>query len=199
RRPVLDVTVIVLVTASSVIAMLWDSAIRGDVVGATVLTAVAVMAGVALVPLLIGRVAATRRELLASPRERAASAERDRITAQREREAGTARARAEERAALARDVHDSISHHLATIAMHAGAMTYRDDLPPERLRQIAGTVREAAQQANGELRTVLTGLRTSDGQEPLATTATLTDIVDRGRDDGQQIDLSWEGTTPQEL
>src|SRR5699024_5703761 len=82
---------------------------------------------------------------------------------------------------------------------HAGAMTYRDDLPPERLRHIAGTVREAAQQANGELRTVLTGLRTSDGQEPLATTATLTDIVDRARDDGQQIDLSWEGTTPQEL
>ncbi|GAA4521136.1 histidine kinase [Brachybacterium paraconglomeratum] len=213
RRTVLDVGTILLVAGTSLTALSLDARLREDQPDAVVLSAVGVMVVLALIPLLIGHVVGTRHELLASLRERTASAERERETAQRERaaaereatalvrerEADTARVRAEERAALARDMHDSISHHLATIAMHAGAMTYREDLSPDALRRSAGTVRDAAQQANRELRTVLTGLRSTEGDQPLATAPTLEGIVDRCREEGREVELNWEGLTAEDL
>src|SRR5699024_11068165 len=87
----------------------------------------------------------------------------------------------------------------AAIAMHSGAMAYREDLPPEALRTAASTVRDAAQQANRELRTVLSGLRTGEGDAPLATAPPLTGIVDRCREDGQQVELTWQGASAEAL
>lgn len=213
RRTVLDVGVILLVAGTSLATLSVDARLRGDEPELVVLSAAGVMMVLTMIPLLLGHVAGTRHELLASLQERTASAERERETARREaaaaegeaaalvreREADTARVRAEERAALARDMHDSISHHLATIAMHAGAMTYREDLSPEALRCSAGTVRDAAQQANRELRTVLTGLRSTQGDQPLATAPTLEGIVERCREEGQEVELHWEGLTPEDL
>ena len=213
RRTVLDVGALFLVAGTSLTLMTIDSRIRGEEPQAAVLTAMGVMVVLALIPLLVGHVVGTRHELLASLRERAASAERERETADRERAAAEreaaavmreraaddARVRAEERAALARDMHDSISHHLAAISLHAGAMSYREDLSPEALRRTAGTVRDAAQQANRELHTVLTGLRAGEGDAPLATAPTLADIVDRRRAEGQEITLEWEGLSTEDL
>ncbi|MGO1409748.1 MAG: sensor histidine kinase [Brachybacterium sp.] len=213
RRTVLDIAAILLVAGTSMTAMSLDSRIRGAAPEIEVLVAMGVMVVLALIPLLLGHVVGTRHELLASLRERAASAERERETAQREaiaaereaaalvreRESETARVRAEERAALARDMHDSISHHLSAIAMHAGAMAYREDLSPEALRRTSGTVRDAAQQANRELRTVLSGLRTAESDTPLATAPTLADIVEQCREEGQEVELAWEGLTAEDL
>ncbi|MDN5898759.1 MAG: histidine kinase [Brachybacterium sp.] len=213
RRMLLDVAVILLVAGTSIASMSVDARIRGEAPEVVVLVAMGVMVVLALIPLLLGHVVGTRHELLVSLQERAASAERERGTAERERaaaereaaalvrerEAETARVRAEERAALARDMHDSISHHLATIAMHAGAMAYREDLSPVALRRTAGTVRDAAQQANRELRTVLSGLRTAEGEAPLATAPTLAGIVERCREEGQEVELVWEGLTAEDL
>lgn len=204
---------ILLVAGTSMTAMSLDSRFRRAEPEAEVLVAAGIMMVLALIPLLIGHVVGTRHELLASLRERAASAERERETARREaaaaeseaaalvreRDAEAARVRAEERAALARDMHDSISHHLAAIAMHAGAMAYREDLSPQALRAASGTVRDAAQQANRELRTVLSGLRTAEDDAPLATAPTLEGIIERARDDGQDVSLTWEGLAAEEL
>ncbi|MFC7376159.1 MULTISPECIES: sensor histidine kinase [unclassified Brachybacterium] len=213
RRPPLDIAAVVLVVAASTASMLADAAIRGEREDVFILITLAVMAMAAMVPLLAGRVVGTRHELVASLRERAASADRERETAERaraaaereaaalmrERDADAARVRAEERGALARDMHDSISHHLAAIAMHAGAMSYREDLPPEELRRTARTVRDAAQQANRELRTVLMTLRTTEGDAPLASAPTLSDIIERCREQGQDVELTWKGIRPDEL
>ena len=213
RRAVLDVAAILLVAGTSMLALSIDARIRDAAPEVEVLAAMGVMVVLALIPLLIGHVVGTRHELLASLRERTDSAERERETARsaadaaereaaalvREHEAETARVRAEERTALARDMHDSISHHLAAIAMHSGAMAYREDLPPEALRATASTVRDAAQQANRELRTVLSGLRTGEGDAPLATAPTLTGIVDRCREEGQEVELTWQGVSAEEL
>lgn len=213
RRTVLDIGAVLLVAGTSMATLSIDGRLRGDEPELVVLWAVGVMMVLVLIPLLVGHVVGTRHELLVSLHERAASAERERETAQRERTAAereaaaqvreraadTARVRAEERAALARDMHDSISHHLATIAMHAGAMAYREDLSPEALRRSAGTVRDAAQQANRELRTVLTGLRSTEGDQPLASAPTLEGIVERCREEGQQAELHWEGLTAEDL
>ncbi|ATG50336.1 hypothetical protein CFK38_01455 [Brachybacterium vulturis] len=213
RRITLDVAAILLVAGTSMVSLSIDARIRGEAPEALMLVAMAVIVVLALIPLLLGHVVGTRHELLVSLQERTASAERERETAQRERaaaereaaalvrerEAETARVRAEERAALARDMHDSISHHLAAIAMHAGAMAYREDLSAVALRRTAGTVRDNAQQANRELRTVLSGLRTAEDDAPLATAPTLAGIVERCREEGQEVELVWEGLTAQDL
>lgn len=199
RRVWLDVAAVVLITTTSTVTVLVDTALSGDTVSGYVLASVAVMAAGVLIPLLMGHVVGTRHELMETLRDRAAAAERESAAVMRERDADGARVRAEERAALARDMHDSISHHLAAIALHAGAMSYRDDLPPEELRRAARTVRDAAQQANRELRTVLMTLRTTGGDAPLATAPTLGDIVERCREEGQDVELSWDGISPAEL
>lgn len=168
--------------------------------------------------------ASAERERVAAERERVAaeqarssadqarrSAEQAGLSAQREadalrrgRDAESARVRAEERAALARDMHDSVSHHLASIAMHAGAMAYREDLDPATLRETARTVRDAAQHANRELREVLVALRTADDHAaddaaPLATVPTLQEAVDRARAGGQEVSLELDGLDVVEL
>lgn len=220
RRPWAEVTAVLLVAGASAVALGLDSRIRQEPMGEVGITAVGVMAGLALVPLLMGHVAGTRRELLLTLRDRAVVAEREREAAQRaretaqrertaaereaaalvrERDAEAARVRAEERAALARDMHDSVSHHLAAIAMHAGAIAFRDDLSGPEVRSAATTVRDAAQRANQELRTVLTTLRAADGGTPLATAPTLGDIVERAREQGQAIRLRWDGLEPEQL
>ncbi|MGY5766517.1 sensor histidine kinase [Brachybacterium sp. DNPG3] len=213
RRMVLDIGALLLVGGMSMTTLTIDAEIRGDSPRGLVLTTFGVMLVSAAVPLLTGHVIGTRRELLRSLQARAASADREREAAElaraaaereaealvREHDADAARVRAEERTALARDVHDSISHHLAAIAMHAGALSYRDDLSPEDVRRAALTVRDAAQQANQELRSVLLTLRTVDGDDPLATAPTLLTIIERCRADGQDVTLTWDGITPEDL
>ena len=205
RRLLLDGTALALITLTTTAWENLSMRLRHEELTTLHLVTLGVMLLGALVPLLLGRVVGTRHELIRSLRERAASADRERETAQREatalrrgHDAEVARVRAEERAALARDKHDSVSHHLAAIAMRR-----RDRLPggspPETLRHTAGTVRDAAQQANHELREVLVALRSSADDEPLATIPTLQETVDRARAAGQEATLDLQGFAPDAL
>ena len=83
--------------------------------------------------------------------------------------------------------------------MHAGAMAYRTDLPAEEMQRVASVVRDSAQQANAELRTVLVALRTPEDASPLATVPTLTEIVDSARRQRQDVKLTWEDLDPESL
>ena len=218
RRLLLDAAALILLTAVVAGWSSLDSRLRGTSDPRLYFATLGVMLALALVPLLVGRVVGTRHELIRTLRERAASAERERASADRERasaqreadalrlgrDAEAARVRAEERAALARDMHDSVSHHLASIAMHAGAMAYREDLDPATLRKTARTVRDAAQHANRELREVLVALRTADDHAaddaaPLASVPTLQEAVDRARAGGQEVSLELDGLDLAEL
>jgi signal transduction histidine kinase len=152
----------------------------------------------ALTALLWGRVRATRNALVDSLRLQAdtaeharAASERERDALEREHQALVARAEAEQRAEIARDMHDSLSHHLSLIAMNAGALGYRQDMGPEQMRQAAGTIRDSAQAANAELREVLTTLRADSA--PLPGGQALVDLVDQARSDGQDVRLTWAG------
>src|SRR5262245_33499315 len=72
----------------------------------------------------IGMYIGARRELLASLQERANRAER-------EQELKVATAQANERTRIAREMHDVLAHRMSLVAVHAGALAYRDDLTPE--------------------------------------------------------------------
>lgn len=149
--------------------------------------------------LLWGRVRGTRLALISSLRSQAATAQRERAAVEREHEALerehralVAQAESEQRAAIARDMHDSLSHHLSLIAMHAGALAYRRDMPSEKMREVADTIRGDARAANTELRDVLSALR-EDPAEPLPTPGSIDDLVEAARAEGQDVRLHWEG------
>lgn len=68
-------------------------------------------------------------------------------------------ARATERTRIAREMHDVLAHRLSLVALHAGALEYRTDLPREQISETAGIVRANAHLAVNELREVLGVLR----------------------------------------
>ncbi|UQN28474.1 sensor histidine kinase [Brachybacterium kimchii] len=155
--------------------------------------------------LLWGRVRGTRAVLITSLRSQAATARREREALEREHEALArehralvAQAESEQRAAIARDMHDSLSHHLSLIAMHAGALSYRADMPPEQMRDVSATILADARAANSELRHVLSALRTDDA-EPLPTGAQIGEQIERARSEGQDVRLEWMGTDPHDV
>lgn len=104
---------------------------------------------------------------------------------ERRQQLQVAGAQSAERTRISRDIHDSLSHRLALIAIHSGAMEYRDDLSEGDLRRAASTIREQAEMANAELHEILTVLRTEDSaDEPGSSTA---DIIESARRGGNEI------------
>jgi signal transduction histidine kinase len=72
------------------------------------------------------------------------------------------RALLEERARIARELHDVVAHHMSVIAIQAEAAPYRVPDPPEELASSFATIRASATEGLRELRRVLGVLR-ADG------------------------------------
>jgi signal transduction histidine kinase len=128
-----------------------------------------------------------RRQLLLSLRERAARAEADQRLHEEQ-------ARMAERTRIAREMHDVLAHRISLLALHAGGLEVRPDLPPAQVRETAELLRSTARQALEELRGVIGLLRQEPGQEPTTPTPqpTLYDIrrlVDESRQAGAMIDF----------
>ncbi|QLH23136.1 sensor histidine kinase [Streptomyces sp. Rer75] len=68
----------------------------------------------------------------------------------------------EERATIARELHDVVAHHMSVIAIQAEAAPYRVENPPEELTRSFATIRENAVIALTELRRVLGVVRADD-------------------------------------
>ncbi|MBL1096046.1 sensor histidine kinase [Streptomyces coffeae] len=87
----------------------------------------------------------------------------------------------EERATIARELHDVVAHHMSVIAIQAEAAPYRVENPPEELAKSFATIRENAVAALTELRRVLGVVRAdnpdayadADPEAPQPTLATL--------------------------
>lgn len=138
----------------------------------------------------IGAYMGARRDLHTNLRERAETAERERDTqAERAREA--------ERARIAREMHDVLAHRISLVAMHAGPLSYRDDLTRDEMRDAAHLVQRSANMALHELRQVLGVLRdeasTGHVVPPQPTLADLDALVAEARAGGMRVDLHREG------
>lgn len=140
----------------------WDEMFRlpGGQTWAATLTNVVIQVLVLIAAIAVGYSIGVRRDNIAALRERAEVAER-------EQERRVEQARTTERARIAREMHDVLAHRISLIAMNAGVLSYREDLPQEQVREIAGTVRDNADQAVQELREVLGVLRGSDEPDQL--------------------------------
>jgi len=144
----------------------------------------------------IGAYIGLRRDHLASLHDRA-------LTAEREQASRAAQARANERARIAREMHDVLAHRISLVAMHAGALSYRTDLPPEQVAETAAVVQSNAHAALEELRDVLGVLRAEEGtsgessaasgpQRPQPTLVELDELVSETRASG--VDVRLEST-----
>ncbi len=126
----------------------------------------------------------SRRELLASLRERAE-------TAESEQAARLAQARSAERTRIAREMHDVLAHRISMVTMHAGALSYRDDLTPEQVRETAGIIQENSHQALTELRQVLGVLREGPGdadpERPQPSAGDLPALLEDAREAGMNV------------
>ncbi len=132
----------------------------------------------------IGFYIGARRDLVASLTERAA-------TAEREQAMRVAQAEADERARIAREMHDVLAHRISLMSMHAGVLAYRDDLTPEQSREIAGVIQASAHASLEELRTVLGSLRQDEGgaARPQPTLSDLPTLIDEIRAQGSSVIL----------
>lgn len=85
-------------------------------------------------------------------------------TAEEEREAEAARRVAEERLRIARDLHDTVAHSMATITVQAGSALHLADGAEENLRAALTAIRETSKEALGEMRATLGQLRQGPGE-----------------------------------
>ena len=99
-----------------------------------------------------GRYLGTRQALLGAVRERAE-------TADAERQLRMERARSNERARIAREMHDVLAHKLSLIALHSGALEVNAAAGPAPVEKTASLIRTTARDALGELRDILGLLR----------------------------------------
>ncbi|MCI4066904.1 histidine kinase [Micromonospora sp. R77] len=142
------------------------------------------------VPLLLGLVIRTTRELGRQAAQRA-------VEEQRRRESEHRAARADERSAIARELHDVVAHHVASMVLRVGVARHvLTDLDP-RVEEVFDDVHGTGSAALADLRRLVAVLRDPEGVrgdaaltaiEPSALPAALDTAVDRARQAGVTVE-----------
>jgi signal transduction histidine kinase len=138
---------------------------------------------------LLGAYLRTRRLYVAELRERAARAER-------EREERARQAVSDERARIARELHDAIAHGVSVMVVQAEAAEEVLVADPSAARGALHKVQRTGREALGELRRLVGILRTPDADSELAPQpgiANLERLVEHVQDAGLPTELRIEG------
>ncbi|MGW2662063.1 sensor histidine kinase [Nocardia tengchongensis] len=147
--------------------------------------------GAGVVPWLVGRYTAARGAYIAELEQR------ERLRRQEQR-AALDRALADEREAIARDLHDVISHHVSAIGIHAGvARMALSRTDPEAAARSVHAVESSSRAAMVDLRRQLDLLhgRDDEGQRQPGL-ADIDDLVQRVRDAGLTVRVQVTGEAP---
>lgn len=149
-----------------------------------------------------GLFARARRQLVMSLHDRARRLESE----QRLR---VDQARLAERARIAREMHDVLAHRISLLSVHAGALEFRPDAPPEEIARAAGVIRASAHAAMEELREVIGLLREPNGEHgrdgngsqpvperPQPTLGQVRELVEESRQAGTEVRFSLEVDEP---
>jgi signal transduction histidine kinase len=118
------------------------------------------------------------------------------VAVERGAEERAAAAAAEERARLARELHDAVSHSLASIVMQAGGAQDVLRADPDRAGAALGSIERTAREGLGEMRRLLGLLGGGDDapRDPQPGLARLDELVDGARKAGLDVDAAVEGT-----
>jgi signal transduction histidine kinase len=134
----------------------------------------------------------SHRELMWTLRERATRAES-------EQELRVAQARSQERAVIAREMHDVLAHRISQVSMHAGALAFRDDLTAEQVRESATVIQQKSHEALTDLRQVLGVLRGGgDGvlDAPQPTFVDVPELVRETQESGMRVSYACSVPSP---
>jgi len=134
--------------------------------------------GVAL-PWLAGRYLRQQAQLVEAGRDRVARLEREQAHV-------AERARLRERTRIAEDVHDSLGHALALMALRAGALELAPGSDPAA-RAAAAELRALAVQATDRLRATLAVLRTGEDPGTAVPDEPVTELVRRAAEAGMRV------------
>ena len=146
-----------------------------------------------IIATVFGAFVRVRRDLVLSLRERAR-------VLQEEQALRVSQARRAERTRIAREMHDVLAHRISLLAVHAGALEFNPDAPPEEIARAAAVIRESARAAQEELREVIGVLRTdpaapTDGEKeplepPQPTLEDLAPLIEESRAAGMEVRLA---------
>ena len=141
---------------------------------------------------LIGDYLGTRRAYVAALEERARRLER-------ERRLDRQVAADEERARIARELHDVVAHDVSVIAIQAGAARTVQQTQPEAASEALALIETTARKTLGELSQLLGVLRRVNGdvaqRAPQPGLGQLNNLVQELRSAGLSVDLATEGET----
>ncbi len=114
---------------------------------------------------------------------------------EREKEEGTRRAAAEEKARIARELHDVIAHSVSVMVVQAAAAGDVFEKQPERAREALSSIEESGRSALTELRRLLGIVRSDEhgSREPQPGLAALEVLVEQTRATGLDVNLELEG------
>jgi signal transduction histidine kinase len=139
------------------------------------------------VPVLLGLWTRLRRDLVEQLRAEAERLEREQLVEAEQ-------AKAQERARIAREMHDVVAHRVGLMVLHAGALEV-SLADPEAAEQ-AGLVRRTGREALEELRSILGVLRQGEDAallDPQPTLADLDRLVQQSLDAGMEVSVRVEG------
>jgi signal transduction histidine kinase len=133
-------------------------------------------------------------DVVRGQRERTAAEEAQRIDVARRAEVEASRRRAEERLALARDLHDSVAHAMATINVQAGVAAHVLGRDQDQTAEALESIRLASRDVLDELRVMLDVLREGEGapRQPVADLAQLGGLVESSRRAGVDVEVRHE-------
>jgi signal transduction histidine kinase len=155
----------------------------GSGVGLIVVADLAVIA----VAWLVGENTRGRQLSAAADAERAA----EREVAREER---AKRAIADERLAIARDLHDIVAHAMSVIAVRSGVARVVMDSRPEEAREALGAIETTSRQALQEMRLLVGVLRRGEGgRSPAPGLTRLPDLLAQARDAGVDVTVEIDG------
>jgi signal transduction histidine kinase len=106
-----------------------------------------------------------------------------------------ARAVADERVRIARELHDIVAHHMSVISLQAGVAQYVLDTDLATARQAITTVGDTSREALTEMRRLLDVLRLDHDEDyrPQPGLAALDELVERARGAGLPVDVVITG------
>ncbi|MCC7363519.1 MAG: sensor histidine kinase [Dehalococcoidia bacterium] len=102
--------------------------------------------------------------------------------------------RLRERAQLARELHDTVAHHVSAIAIQAQAGRMLATTQPDRVLDVFGVIEEAASRTLDEMRTMVGALRDGESPAALAPQPSVRDIEQFARRDGSGARVEVELT-----
>jgi signal transduction histidine kinase len=135
-----------------------------------------------------GTLVRVRRQYIAGLRERAEQAER-------ERETNARIAVADERARVAREIHDIVSHSLSVVVVMSDGAASKVEVEPDRAKAAMLGVRDTGRTALAEMRRMLGVLRDDEpgSHAPQPGVAQLDGLVEQSRAAGMPVTLTVNG------